>query len=78
MRYLTPDFLTRNWNPPGFILLVVFPCAVAGDGEKMLRENDLYHIDITPATTRATEHKIFRNFNAYPRIPGYSCSLESG
>jgi len=30
------------------------------------QENDLYHIDITPATTPAAYGKNSRNFNAYP------------
>jgi hypothetical protein len=58
MRYLTPVFLTLDWNPQGFNLFVVFPCALVAGRHKMLGKSDLYHIDISPATTPATEHKI--------------------
>ena len=58
MHYLTPVFLTLDWNPQGFILFVFFPCALVADSHKMLGKSDLYHIDISPATTPAAEHKI--------------------
>jgi len=66
MRYLTPVILTLGWNPQGFILVLDFPFAAALDSHEALRKNDLYHIDITPATTPAADGKNSRNFNAYP------------
>jgi len=58
MRYLTPVFLTLDWNPQGFILFVVFPCALVAGRHKMLGKCDLYHIDISPATKPTAEDKI--------------------
>lgn len=57
--------------------MVIFPGIKALGSHKMLRKNDLYHIDISPATKRAADSKILRIFNAYPPIPRYSCSLDS-
>ena len=40
-----------------------------------LAKKDLYHIDISPATTLAGDYKIRGIFGVYPQIPMYSWAL---
>ncbi len=57
--------------------MLSFSLRLAVDCRKEFSKTDLYHIDISPATTPVANGKILRIFNAYPLIPRYSCSLES-